>query len=234
EAQVPSGVEGQDRWLFTRTAGVVELYRWLPWVSREVSFERQAGDPFVTGTSPRVRVRIRSDRPVFVASSGDQIAGATQPSRDVTLFGADVRDFNLILSETYHVSTKIVAGVKVRVLTRPGGLPAATLHALARRALLSYNAHIGPYPWPTLTLAESAAGYGMESPALFCLPPHRTHALPYLVSHEIAHEWFYGLVGSDQVADPFADEAMADFLARDLIGTLRTSRCPFERADRSI
>ena len=42
--------------------------------------------------------------------------------------------------------------------------------------------------------------------------------LRYLVAHETAHQWFYGLVGNDQAREPFADEAAADFVARDITG----------------
>nr|MBA2701475.1 hypothetical protein [Chloroflexota bacterium] len=46
--------------------------------------------------------------------------------------------------------------------------------------------------------------------------------------------WFYGLVGSDQARQPFADEAAADFVARSVTGLKRASRCPTGRLDRSI
>ena len=36
----------------------------------------------------------------------------------------------------------------------------------------------------------------------------------YLVTHETGHEWFYGIVGSDQALEPYTDEAVTDFLAR--------------------
>ena len=58
--------------------------------------------------------------------------------------------------------------------------------------------------------------------------------LHWLVTHETAHQWFYGLVGSDQARQPFADEAMADELARYVSGIRRASRCATARLDRSI
>ena len=58
--------------------------------------------------------------------------------------------------------------------------------------------------------------------------------LTYLVHHEVAHQWFYGLVGNDQQREPFADEAAADLLARTVLGTLRSSRCSSDDLDRRI
>jgi hypothetical protein len=43
-------------------------------------------------------------------------------------------------------------------------------------------------------------------------------ANPVVIAHEIAHQWFYGLVGSDQIQEPWLDEALAEFAATDLYG----------------
>ena len=84
-------------------------------------------------------------------------------------------------------------------------------------------------------MAESGGGSGVESPGLIWIPRGLAYGrLPWLVSHEVAHQWFYGIVGNDQAREPFADEAMADFLARYLTGTRRASRCAADTLDRSI
>jgi hypothetical protein len=75
----------------------------------------------------------------------------------------------------------------------------------------------------------------MESPQLTWIPGGLSGShLRWLVTHETAHQWFYGLVGSDQARQPFADEAMADELARYVSGIRRASRCSTGRLDRSI
>ena len=48
-------------------------------------------------------------------------------------------------------------------------------------------------------VVQSAGGFGMESPGLIWIPFGVGSAnLRYLVTHETAHQWFYGLVGNDQ------------------------------------
>jgi aminopeptidase N len=202
-------------------------------VSRSIAFNHDNfGDPFMTSVSPSVRVRLRTDRPLVVAASGHRVAG---DERDGTYEAADVRDFTFIMAEDYRVTTGSVDGIEVRVLTRPGGLSGDAMAALASRALAGYAAHLGPYPYPTLTIAESVAGYGLESPALVWIPRATSAAnLRYLVPHEVAHQWFYALVSNDQANEPFADEAVADIMARDLMGMLRSPRCASDRLDRSI
>ena len=74
----------------------------------------------------------------------------------------------------------------------------------------------------------------MESPALVWLPAYyATSKIPFVLSHEVAHQWFYGVVGNDQTTNPFLDEAMAEFLARSWFG-FRGSNCATRRLDLSM
>jgi hypothetical protein len=221
-------------WLFTRSRGYVEIYRWLPWVSRVIAWPHSVGEALMTPVSPRVRVRLRTDRPVVVGASGQRVGGE-ELARDFTFTASNVRDFNLIVAENYRVATETVGDVEVRVLTRPGGLPASAMMANARTSLPFYGERLGAYPYPTLTIAESAAGYGMESPAMVWIPrSFGPGNRAYTVPHEIAHQWFYSLVGNDQALDPFFDEAITDFMARDLMGLLRAPNCAFDHADGTV
>ena len=73
----------------------------------------------------------------------------------------------------------------------------------------------------------------MESPRAIWIPGNSATQPHYLVYHETAHQWFYGLVGNDQAREPFADEAAADMLARTVLGTLRSSHCASDELDRA-
>ena len=224
---------GGDDWLWSRANGIISAYRWIPWVSRRVRFARpNHGDPFVTPVSPRVRATLTTDRPATFATSGRQVA---ERGTSRTFVARDVRDFNFTVSAGYRVSTGRSADgdTGIRVVTRTAN--AARMLAWARRALRRYEALVGPYAYPALTLAESSGGYAMESPALIWIPRGASSsALPYLIAHETAHQWFYAAVGNDQADAPFADEALADLLARTLVDQWRASRCPTSRLDLSI
>jgi hypothetical protein len=210
------------------------MHRWIPWISRKRRFERpNHGDPFVTPVSPRVTVRITTDVPVRYGTTGGPIAiadgGLTRTFR-----ATSVRDFVVTAAPDYRSTSRAVGDTVVRVISRPGFPAARTLDAAAN-AVRKLEAKLGPYPYPVLRVVQSAGAYGMEGPGMAWIPTGTPSAnLSYLVTHEIAHQWFYGIVGNDQAREPFADEAPTDFVARHVLGLQRGSLCAKDDLDRSI
>lgn len=221
-----------SNWLFTRFNGIVDANRWLPWVSVKRPFDRpNHGDPFFTASSPRVTVRITTDRLLVIATTGDRIraSGLTQ-----TFEARNVRDFNFTASPSYRVSEARVGATTVRLYST-SGYPASTVLSYATDAIARMGRLVGTYPYTTFTVAESAGGYGMESPQMIWIQGGLGGSqLRWLVYHETAHQWFYGLVGSDQAYQPFADEGAGDHLARTVSGIWRSSTCAIGRLDLSI
>jgi hypothetical protein len=232
-ATLRSSLTGSS-WLFTRVNGISNLYRWIPWVSRATPFDRpNHGDPFVTPVSPAVRVAFITDVPVDVATTGRRVSVSADGLTQV--FEAEqVRDVTTAIARSYRSASATVGDTVVRVHYRSGA-PASSMLSAAKRALTKLEARLGPYPYPVLKIVQSAGGYGMEGPGVVWIPTGvSTTSLAYLVTHEVAHQWFYGLVGNDQARNPFADEAMTDFVARHVLGLRRASRCATGVLDRSI
>lgn len=220
-----------SRWLFARVEGSWTAYRWLPWISAARRFDRpNHGDPFVTASSPFVRLAVTSDRPVRLATNGQRVGvdGLTQVFEAV-----DVRDLSFVADARFAVASGVVGDTRVVVHARSAERRAALLRQ-ASRSLARLERLLGPYPWRRLTVAETAGGYAVESPGAIWIPRGAAASrLGWLVAHEVAHQWFYGLVGNDQARQPFADEAPADFLARHVTRTQRASRCDRDELDRS-
>ena len=230
-ARLRTSLTGSN-WMFTKANGIANLYRWLPWVSRAIPFERpNFGDPFVTPTSPYVKVRIVPDRALVLATSGERVSSN---GLEQVFEARNVRDFTLTAATDFITRTTTVGTTKVVGIARSATV-AARLRDEGARAFGKLKALLGPYPYPSFRVVQSAGGTAMESPALVWLPyglqASRTR---YLVTHETAHQWFYGLVGSDQVREPFTDEAATDFAARYVLGLKRGSSCATGELDHSI
>jgi hypothetical protein len=222
----------KKKWLFAKIDNVVTAYRWIPWLSKRHSWSTpNFGESYVTQAASDVRVTLSSDRAgVKYATSGRQ----TESTGPTQVFVAhNVRDFNFSASPRYKVSTIQHNGVALS--TYRFSLKASALSGFTRTALDEFSDKIGPYPYETLNVAEIPRGGGMESPGMLWIPSNATSATRkrYLISHEVAHQWFYAAVGNDQATQPFADEALAEFLVRTIIG-FRSSTCGETRLDGSV
>lgn len=236
-ATLQTGLTGSD-WMFTRAGGAIALYRWVPWISRAVPFNRpNQGDPFVTVSSPEVSVELITDLPLLLASPAAEVAEFAAGSGTAWAFTLhDVRDVSLVLAPDLVVRQQKVGGVTVKAYSRGGDYAADRLLELTTQALSGEKRVLGAdYPWPVLVAVETEGGEAMESPGLIWIPRTLdTLNRTYLVHHEVAHQWFYGVVGNDQRNDPFLDEAAADLLARTALNSFRPTRCALAALDQSI
>ena len=127
-----------------------------------------------------------------------------------------VRDFALILGDDYQVASQVAEGVIVNSYFyadhREGG---EEVLRMAVNALTLYSRLFGPYPYEELDVVETPtrAG-GIEYPTLVVISDRLYNGHPrleWVVAHEVAHQWWYGVVGSDQVDEPWLDEALTQY-----------------------
>jgi len=111
--------------------------------------------------------------------------------------------------------------VTVGVQAGVGDSPAAYVSRITR-ALEDFSRRFGPYPWPSYSVAITPAlRGGIEYPMhVFQGPGTSTRTTP----HEVAHMWFYGLVGSNQGRDPWLDEGLASYAEARFENTLASFR----------
>lgn len=85
-------------------------------------------------------------------------------------------------------------------------------------ALDDFASRYGPYPYPELSVGVTGSlSGGVEFPGHFQLGDG---AARRSLIHEVAHMWFYGLVGNDQYGDPWLDEGLATYAESRFIGNL--------------
>lgn len=111
--------------------------------------------------------------------------------------------------------------VTVGVQEGIGESPQAYLDRVVR-SLEDLGRRYGPYPWPSYSLAITPGlRGGIEYPMhVFQGPGTTTRTTP----HEVAHMWFYALVGNNQGRDPWLDEGLASFAEARLENTLASFR----------
>ena len=217
----------------SRENGVLSFGQWFPIVSSEHDVYG-IGDPQISFTADAIRLDLTTTVALprdAVACPGLLDAPASAGTR-WTCESEKVRDFSFVVNPRFGLTTRTVGGREIRVYaeTVPGGRTAD----LAAEALIGLEEAFGAYPWPDLVLAEvgSGGGFSMEYPRMIHLTRGKV-ADPYVVYHEVAHQWFYAQVGNDQQAEPWLDEAFADFSARYLMG-IDPNACSTRPVDSSV
>ncbi len=77
-----------------------------------------------------------------------------------------------------------------------------------------YAAKVGDYPYQNVTALQSAlsAGAGMEYPTITVIGQAGSpHLLERVIVHEVGHNWFYGMLASNEREHPWMDEGMNSY-----------------------
>lgn len=142
--------------------------------------------------------------------------------------GIDARDFALVYSRNYQVSSTVSAtGVAIEYYWRTAGesglSPAQAeqrrqnVLAWTAEAVDRISALIGPYPYSTLRIVDAGPRQpaGIELTMLIYINPNYSQ-LDRLIYHEVAHQWFYAIIGTRTLVDGWIDEGAAELFERGL------------------
>lgn len=122
----------------------------------------------------------------------------------------NVHDFAFTADPTFRLDEKEWKGIKVIAAVEERHCPkwkSATTFALD--VIKVYSTDFGMYQYPKMVVAD--ANDGMEYPMI----TFDGGSEPYfkgLFAHEIAHNWFYGMVGSNETYRAMMDEGFTQFL----------------------
>jgi hypothetical protein len=137
----------------------------------------------------------------------------------------DVHDFAWTTSPDYverraSFEHPGLPAVEMRLLVQPEHVAQADRHFEAARATLRhYGEWFGPYPYGHLTIVDpvwNSQTDGMEYPTLFTagtpwLNPRQEWYLEDTVVHETGHQWWYGIVATNEVEDAWMDEGINQY-----------------------
>ncbi|MSO56936.1 MAG: M1 family peptidase [Acidobacteria bacterium] len=110
--------------------------------------------------------------------------------------------------------------VEMRLMLQPEHASQAARHFDATRAALRlYGEWFGPYPYGHITIVDPvwrSGTDGMEYPTLFTvgtrwLMPREDVYLEDTVIHEVGHQWWYGMVGTNEFEDAWMDEGIDQY-----------------------
>ncbi len=164
-------------------------------------------------------VRITAPQDLTLVSVGREIARDVQGDTQIVTYAAGpVRDYYLTASPHYQSVTGQAGDTVVRFYA-PKDLQAGAREALdtAIRAIEDYSDRYALFPYSEIDLASTPTlALGIEYPGMIAIADRILDPgdgyLEGTVAHEVGHQWFYNLVGNDQLDQPWLDESLAQFV----------------------
>lgn len=83
-----------------------------------------------------------------------------------------------------------------------------------RKTVAEFSARVGVYPYKTVKAVEGdlISGSGMEYPTIALIQPLNSEpAVDVVLTHEVGHNWFYGILGSNERQHAWLDESINSF-----------------------
>jgi len=173
------------------------------------------GDPFAS-ESADYSATITATPGVTVVSGGEL-------SRRGNMWHYDLprgRTFGMLASPRYQQTSVTVNHITYSIYTLPEHTHLATIALQTMiRAVWLYSSIYGPYPYSTLRVAEVTGPWSMEFSGFCALGATdigdydgtTRNRLIRIAAHEVSHQWWYSVVGDNQVTEPWLDEGMARF-----------------------
>jgi len=161
-----------------------------------------------------------------IGASGLQVSNANNSdgTKTVIYHGDDIHDFAWTVSPRFKVREadyqSQMGTVHLRFLMQPAHWDQAERHEkIVRETLDRFEKWYGPYPYKTLTVVDpepgSAAG-GMEYPTFITgetswFAPEGFHEVELVIEHEFGHQYWYGMVATNEFEDAWMDEGINSY-----------------------
>lgn len=162
-----------------------------------------------------------------VAATGMQTKNTPHENgrKTVTYYADDVHDFAFAASPNFIVheasfSDENIPGVKIKLYIDPAHESLVDRYVHAAKSSLSYlGKHYGTYPYSVLSIvvppASASGAGGMEYPTFITANAATTdnpqYELERTVVHEIAHQYWYGIVATNEFEEAWLDEGFTSF-----------------------
>jgi len=228
-AQVPSRTS-QGYGIFNRALGVLCLAGWYPVLAAygddgwDTSPVPDTGDAMLAEIS-FYEVRLTLPAGYEVVSTGttlEQESGSGSEGVTWHVVSGPAREFAVAISDRFQMLETEAGEVRLRLYTLAADEPAVAPDEgldMLTETFVAYEERFGPYPFVEFDLVEAVVpidGYEFSGMAYVDYAKRTRETRQdyrYTVAHEVAHQWWYGLVGNHTVREPWLDEALATYSA---------------------
>lgn len=172
------------------------------------------GDPFFSDIA-NYSVKIEFPKKYEIASSGKVLKSEESEKSKIFTFSAKaVRDFAIYLGENMKTVSKTVEKTQISYVGYQNDSDFEENLKTAEKVFEFYSKTFGEYPYENLTIFKAPFVHGgMEYPCFVVVSDSIAgkEEKAKVIAHEIAHQWWYALVGNNQVKEAWLDESLAEY-----------------------
>jgi len=203
---------GNGIYALSRFYPALAVYRDGQWITTPYYYN---GDPYISDASDfDVRISMPADqKPVF----GGHILSNTVEGKNrlVHVTASPARTFCFSTSANYKTVSKKVGNITITAAYANGSASIArSMLGYAEQALSIFQQRFGQYPYDYLVLAEAplrSGGMEYSGIALYAPAVFQGRDVEREVVHEIAHQWWFNMVGNDEFREPWLDEGITRY-----------------------
>jgi hypothetical protein len=165
----------------------------------------------------RIAAATKADTVVRIVTAAELASGAARPTRDGTLtwkfHAKNVRDAVWCAAPDFQWDATSWKGILAQSYYRPAAASTWEEGAdMARMSIQEYSERWSQYPYPQVSVVEGPVG-GMEYPMLSMNPKGESKPDLYdVLTHEVGHNWFPMVVGSNERVHTWMDEGFNQFI----------------------
>ena len=172
-------------------------------------------------------VRVNAPKDLVLVGSGNEITRKSEGDRQIIQYAAGpARDFYLVASEDYLLISKDFGDYVINSYAPKDAQEGAQMAMdVAAASIDLFSEKYAPYPYTEFDIVTTPTyALGIEYPGMTAINVDLydlsgsfggTPASVYLestIAHEVGHQWFYHLVGNDQLDEPWLDESLTQYI----------------------
>ena len=172
------------------------------------------GDPFYSEIANfNVEVKYPQDYSLF--ATGKLKNSQSEENMKIDDYSAlAVRDFAMFLTKNANYLNKNIEKTQITYVGYENDENLKYCLDVACKAVAFFNKIFGKYPYSTLSIVKAPFVHGgMEYPNIVIISDSITEPfdIAKVIVHEIAHQWWYGLVGNNEINEAWLDESLAEY-----------------------
>lgn len=173
-------------------------------------YKSSFGDPYIYDINS-YSIKVKTDKDLSIYAPGKKEEEIIDDDKIAVFQAENLRDFPVVIFKSADVKVEKYGETNIYYIN------SYKAREYVGQALEFGINNIGPYPYKDFFVVKVPLSQkGMELSNMILLSEDNfndTEILKRVAYHEVFHQWFYGIIGTDQLNEPFFDEGLVNYLS---------------------